>query len=101
MELQKLYGEISFAGLDEITELYLSCSSDAERGEVTGLNVSENPKLEILKCCNNQLTKLDLTHNENLNQLECFDNFLSELNLNNNKELNAVYCSSNQLKNLK
>ena len=97
---KKLYGEISFAGLDEITELYLSCSSDAERGEVTGLNVSENPKLEILKCCNNQLTKLDLTHNENLNQLECFDNFLSELNLNNNKELNAVYCSSNQLKKL-
>lgn len=89
------------------------------RGQnLTYLNVSNCPTLQILSCYNNKLTNLDLSENysltylmcyknkliginvsKNLNLiwLDCYDNFLNVLDVSKNAKLTYLQCHINQI----
>jgi hypothetical protein len=108
-EISSLEGIQSFSNLkslqckfNELTSLDLSQNPDLEiltcyRNQLTNLNVSQNPNLIILSCGNNQLTNLDVTQNPNLRILYCRVNQISHLNVSQNFELEELRCSLNQL----
>ena len=52
-----IQGKISFTGLSELNSLKIGCN------KLTNLDVSENKKLEILDCSENQLTDLNMSQN--------------------------------------
>ena len=58
-----LTGELSFAGLTELAEL------DCSGGQLTSLDVSQNPALKVLNCDNNLLSALDVSKNPALTVL--------------------------------
>ena len=57
--------------------------------QLTQLDLSNNPLLEILYCNNNQLTKLDISKSSNLKELSCHVNQLRELDLSKNTKLTS------------
>ena len=86
---------------------------------LTSLDVSKNPKLELLWCPNNKLTNLDVSKNSKLKNLWCANNELTSLETNTalqdlncafnpltnldvskSVELNTLYCEYNPLTNL-
>lgn len=71
-------------GFQELRELY--CYDNA----LDSLDVSRNPKLQILDCTNNRLTELDLTANQELGQLYCRNNPLSEIVMTEGQSLAAL-----------
>ena len=87
---KKLNGEISFAGLDEIRALCISWDPYLEVdeiGEVTGINITENTKLQYLNCASEKLTELDVSKNTKLETLECGRNQLQKLDVSENTKL--------------
>ena len=68
--------------------------------QLTSLDVTKDPYLQILRCYNNQLTQLDLTANANLNTLDCNSNKLSSLDVSGNAKMERLNCSNNALTSL-
>lgn len=61
------------------------------------LDVSQNTKLEVLKCVDNGISELNLSANTNLLQLTCAYNLLTELNISQNTKLEYLNCKGNLL----
>lgn len=59
------------------------------------LDVSNNTKLELIQCQNNNLTQLDVSKNVELIRLEVVENNLSYLNLSKNLKLKFLQCFDN------
>lgn len=68
--------------------------------QLTTLDATKDPYLQILRCYNNQLTQLDLSANAELNTLDCNTNKLSSLDVSKNAKLERLNCSNNALTNL-
>ena len=67
---------------------------------LTSLDVSNNPALKYLYCDNNQLTSLDVSNNPALEDLDCYNNQLTSLDVPNNPALVVLHCYNNQLTSL-
>ena len=67
------------------------------KGQLTSLDVSNNPALTHLSCNYNQLTTLDVSNNTLLTDLYCIHNQLTTLDVSNNTALTRLFCSDNQL----
>ncbi|MFU0464458.1 hypothetical protein ACMZ7W_02580 [Gardnerella vaginalis] len=91
IELSNLKGIEYFKNLKE-----LYCYNNKLRS----LDLSNNPKLEVLDCSNNKLRSLDLSNNPKLTELDCSGNHLTELNLSNNPKLTELKCNNNNLSSL-
>ena len=88
----------SLRGIEYLTGLTkLVC----DKNRLTELDVSHNPKLEILECGENQLKKLDLSGNPELIELSCYENILKELDVSSNAKLEKLYCRTNAMTELK
>ncbi len=61
------------------------------------LDLSGNPKLEYLKCAQNELTRLDLSGNPKLKYVDCRENQLRELDVSGCVSLTELNCSRNRL----
>lgn len=81
----------SVDGLHNFENLfYLDCSNN----ELSSIDLSRNPQLQILNVSRNSLSKLDLSK-VSLNMLICFDNDLSEIDLSAQNNLNSISCGDN------
>ena len=71
--------------------------------ELTIINVSNNPKLELFDCLNNKITSLDISKNPLITELACENNQLTYLNLKNgaNPILDLTYSNFVNNPNLK
>jgi hypothetical protein len=74
----------------------LNCSGN----QLTSLDVSKNPALELLNCFKNQLTNLDVSNSITLKALDCSGNQLTGLDVSKDPALELLNCSKNQLTNL-
>ena len=94
-EMDLGFSEIaSLKGVEHFTALRdLVCWSN----ELTELDLSGNPALEMLRCHGNELTKLDLSKNPGLKGLFCDQNRLAALDLSWLPELYALQCRHNAL----
>jgi hypothetical protein len=90
-----LSGEVSFAGLTELS--VLSCRANFD---LTALDISENAKLETLNLEHCALTSLDISKNVSLKSLNCYNNSLSSIDVSNNIALNQLLLDGNQLSSL-
>lgn len=67
---------------------------------ITGIDISNHPKLQVLFCSENSISSLDLSKNKELVELACNKNKLTSLDLSNNEKLFRIYCSNNAIKTL-
>lgn len=74
----------------------LSCNAN----QFMTLNTSNNPELKELHCMEGALESLDLSNNRNLEILNCSTNSLSQLNLSHNTSLKTLLCLGNKLRSL-
>ncbi len=74
----------------------LICNNNA----IASLNVSGNTDLIGLYCLGNALTTLDVSKNMKLTNLYCYENSLTTLDIGNNTELAFLDCRSNKLTSL-
>lgn len=91
---------------NQITRLDLSKSPELEllycnNNQLTSLNIS-SPNLRILDCSNNQLARISFPWDNNaaLTDLNCSNNNLSDLNYPNYREIQFLDCSNNQFASL-
>jgi stage V sporulation protein SpoVS len=87
-------GVSDLAGIQHFTALRTLA---ANHGDLTEIDLSNNPALEELHVVDNQLTKLDLSNNPALRTLHASRNQLTELDLSNNPALNEIRVTNNQL----
>ena len=85
-----------------LTQLDLSMLPDLEIlacfiGQLTSVDVTKNRKLNTLQVRQNNLTSLDVSNNPELVNLYCNDNQLTVLDVSNNTKLELLNCSMNQL----
>lgn len=73
---------------------------ECKENELTSLDVSNYPELEILSCDNNALTSLDVSRNPELTTLYCSGNKLTSLDVSANSKLEILMCPNNQLTSL-
>ncbi|MBO4334400.1 MAG: hypothetical protein J5846_01005 [Desulfovibrio sp.] len=94
-EMDISYSEISnLKGLEHFTALKeLTCWSN----NLSTIDVSKNPTLEILRCNGNELSALDLSKNKALKVLACDQNKLKTLDLSGLPDLRALACRYNEL----
>ena len=69
-------------------------------GQLTSLDISNNPSLVILHCYSNKLTNLDVSSNSILLELFCYGNKLTSLDVSHNPKLHQLDCSSNMISSL-
>ena len=85
--------------------------TNAERASVKNIDVTKRyirlltgvelfPKLQQLRCGNNQIKSLDVSKNTELTTLVCYENELKVLDVSNNTALTELSCYSNMLKSL-
>ena len=74
----------------------LSCNNNF----LINLDVTNNPKLEVLDCGYNQISNLDITKNVFLRSLDCQDNQMATLDVSSNNQLQELTCGGNQLSSL-
>ncbi len=91
---KNLKGDVSFAGLSELTQL--SCNSN----QIVSLDVSGLTNLTTLSCSGNQLTALDVSGLSSLTNLSCQNNQLTSLVLSDLPKLTHLNCSENKLASL-
>lgn len=97
-----LRGAVSLQDFPALVSLYTgildgeSHDDESEKGLLTALDVTNNPALEILVCCDNRLTELDVTKNPALKVLNCYGNKLTVLDVTNNPALTLLSCAKNQ-----
>ena len=60
--------------------------------QLTSLDLSQFPKLQILVCYVNQITELDLSNTPELEVLQCMSNKISALDITENSELTQFHC---------
>ena len=104
----KLYGNITELNClgNQLTSLNVSNAPSLEvlvcdsNYGISNLDVSNNTALTCLNCRFTNLSNLDLSNNANLTTLECDGNQLKTLSLSNNKALTSLSCSGNQLSTL-
>ncbi len=72
---------------------FLECSNN----NLTSIDISNNPELEILECYNNQLTSIDVSQNTALYQFECRFNQLTSLDLSNNPNIVLLSMGNNEI----
>lgn len=96
----------SLAGIEHMANLTeLRCEGpwsifepeEDPEGKLKTLDVSKNVNLTILYCGFNQLTSLDVTNNPKIEQLRCAGNNLNSLDVSKNLELERITCSDNKL----
>ena len=75
----------------------LLCSDFDNVGQLTDLDVSNNPLLWRLHCEGNQLTTLDLSNNPLMNWLSCEKNNITSLDVSNLSALTMLTCNNNAL----
>ena len=78
--------------LPELTHLYLWGNDDLK-----SLDVSKNPKLEILSAAHGKLTSLDVRSNRKLVELYVYNNQLTALDVRSNYLLKNLGCYENQI----
>ncbi|MDP5198576.1 T9SS type A sorting domain-containing protein [Flavobacterium sp. DG2-3] len=88
-------GKVLTANISGVTSLDLS---ESQINDLTGIQGFTS--LESLDAEKNNLTKIDLTKNQNLVSLNVAQNQLTTLNLISNVLLQAIYCNNNLLKTL-
>ena len=71
-----------------------------ENHQVTGLDVTKNPKLEYLYCDGNRISTLDVSKNPLLKELYCSSCGLTGLDVSKNTELIHLGCNDNQIPSL-
>lgn len=86
---------VTLANINGISPNLISLG--CESNNLTSLDVTGFPALEILYCKQNQLTALDLSTSNNLKYLNCDSNQISNLNVSNLSQLEKLECSYNQL----
>ena len=64
---------------------------------MTQLDITNNTKLEVLFCYDNQLTSLDVNHCPNLYSLDFRDNMISDIDMSGCPVIRALYCTNNRL----
>lgn len=72
---------------------FLECSDN----NLTSIDVSNNPELEIFECYNNQLNSIDVSQNTALYQFECRFNQLTSLDLSNNPNMVLLSMGNNEI----
>ena len=95
------------AAFPSLVELYCAGSrpenyteGDEGYGILRKLDVTGNPKLQILNCRFNRLTALDISHNPELFWMNGFRNRLTGLDVSHNPKLETMYVEYNQLSRL-
>ena len=78
--------------LPELTDLYLWGNHD-----LTSIDVSKNPKLEILSASHGKLTSLNVSNNRKLVELYVYNNQLTALDVSSNYLLKKLSCYENQI----
>ena len=78
--------------LPELTYLDLQANFDLK-----SIDVSKNPKLEILNVAQGKLTSLNVKSNRKLVELKVYDNQLTALDVSSNYMLKRLDCYENQL----
>ena len=78
--------------LPELTYLDLQANFDLK-----SIDVSKNPKLEILNVAQGKLTSLNVSNNRMLVELKVYDNQLTALDVRSNYLLKKLSCYENQL----
>lgn len=73
----------------------ITCSLNGDK--ITGIDVSQNAKLQELNCAYNRIEALDLRHNPELTVLQCAGNELNKIDLSRNKKLERLGCYKNAL----
>lgn len=93
-----LYGnKLSSINVSMLPDLeYLDVATLGD-GELTGLNVGNNPKLATLLCYNNQISALDLTHCPALVKVDAKNNSIADINLSANAKLQYLNLNGNKL----
>jgi len=77
---------------------HLLCSGGAAMGNMlTGLDLTRNPRLEVLECALNRITSLDLSKNKDLTVLNCGRNQIQTLDVSSNPGLIQLMVNNNQL----
>lgn len=92
LDNDNLTGKLSLKGLAELSRL------SVRNTNLTGLDVSKNPKLRYLDCEENKLASLDVSKNPKMENLDCCHNKLTSLDLSKSPKLKSVYCYGNKLK---
>ena len=78
--------------LPELTYLNLWGNDDLK-----SIDVSKNPKLEILSACHGKLTSLNVKNNRKLVELYVYNNQLTALDVSSNYLLKKLSCYENQI----
>ena len=77
---------------------HLDCSGGASMSnDLTHLDLSMSPALEILYCSENRLTSLDLSKNPALREVSCGRNLIEELDVSLNRSLTKLMVNNNLL----
>ncbi len=88
-------GDATVCMASDVTEIVLPRS-----GLTSVQGIEYFPNLETLVVYQNELTELDVSQNPALNILSCGENSLSGLNISQNPALERVWCYSNPLRTL-
>lgn len=86
---------VTLANINGISPNLISLGCEANN--LTNLDLTGFPALEVLNCNQNQLTALDLSTSNNLKYLSCDWNQISNLNVSNLNQLVKLECSHNIL----
>jgi len=90
----------SVKGIEEMPNLLyfrMSGTDPNNKGQLTSVDVSNNPLLEVLYCDKNQIQKIDVSSNPNLRILYCGDNSITSIKFGDNSKLTYIGCSNNLL----
>lgn len=68
--------------------------------QLTSLDVTNNPKIEQLRCAGYNLNSLDVSKNTELIEFEAYNNRLSSIDVSNNPELEYIDLTNNQIKSI-
>ncbi|MCH7536060.1 MAG: leucine-rich repeat domain-containing protein, partial [Bacteroidetes bacterium] len=71
-----------------------------DNNELNNLDLTNNPKLYLLRCADNLLTNIDVSSSPNLETFDCSNNLLSSIDVSSNIALTYLDCGSNTIKNL-
>ena len=99
----------SLAGIEHMANLTeLRCEGpwsffepeEDPEGKLKTLDVTNNPKIEQLRCAGNNLNSLDVSKNTELIEFEAYNNRLSSIDVSNNPELEYIDLTNNQIKSI-
>ena len=68
--------------------------------QLTSMDVTNNPKIEQLRCAGNNLNSLDVSKNTELIEFEAYNNRLSSIDVSNNPKLYYIDLTNNQIKSI-